>query len=469
MQKASPTVLRYLGALYSGGSLVGCSDGQLLERFSATNKDADRTEAELAFASLVERHGRMVWYVCRSLVLDDHDADDAFQATFLVLLTKAGTLQVRQTLAPWLYAVAYRTALNSRSMSTRRRAVEGEAATLGARAVHPDTFAADLERDELREMLHQAIMELPVRFRSAVVLCDLEGLSYLEAAASLRIPLGTLQSRLARARRMLRERLSRRGAIVPAIGSGLGSPWPEWITLATSLVPPRALSQRTCYLAKNWLNPRLERDAITATSIRELATIGSSVMLHSKRNGIAALLATAMIWGGVIAAQNQTPADTGSNEKPQSAEHPQVSQPTAPVNRLADGDLPITPAPQELNVAIGQGRARVYALDLAGNRIPVDAADPQGPSVEEGLEVRWAVVTGVVDHRAIQKSFSHGDDLAAPPVEWSYRRVDLQRQSQERGRGRAGVPSIRTRNIESSTNCRSACWNAPTRFSASIT
>ena len=114
MHKLSPTVVGYISALHGGGSLVGCSDGQLLDRFVATNDDKDRTEAELAFAVLVERHGRMVWPVCRSLVCDDDDADDAFQATFLVLVTKAGSLRVRQTLAPWLHAVAYRTALNSR-------------------------------------------------------------------------------------------------------------------------------------------------------------------------------------------------------------------------------------------------------------------------------------------------------------------------------------------------------------------
>ena len=113
MRKMSPPVLRYIGALYGGGALVGCSDSQLLERFIATNGDADRTEAELAFASLVERHGRMVWHVCRSLAVDDHDAEDAFQATFLVLLTKAGTLRIRQSLGPWLHAVAYRTAARS--------------------------------------------------------------------------------------------------------------------------------------------------------------------------------------------------------------------------------------------------------------------------------------------------------------------------------------------------------------------
>ena len=107
MRTISPTVLGYLGTLYGGGALAGCSDGQLLERRTATN-GSDRTDAELAFATLLERHGPIVWRVCRSLALDHHDAEDAFQAAFLVLIRKAGTLRVHQTLGPWLYAVANR-------------------------------------------------------------------------------------------------------------------------------------------------------------------------------------------------------------------------------------------------------------------------------------------------------------------------------------------------------------------------
>ena len=136
MRKMAPTVIRYLGALYGGGALAEYSDAQLLERFIATNGHQDRSEAELAFVSLVERHGRMVWHVCRSMLLDNHNAEDAFQATFLVLLTKAGTLRIRQTLGPWLHAVAYRTALASRRMSARRRSIERAVAIQALIAVH---------------------------------------------------------------------------------------------------------------------------------------------------------------------------------------------------------------------------------------------------------------------------------------------------------------------------------------------
>jgi DNA-directed RNA polymerase specialized sigma24 family protein len=124
MRKICPAAIQYIGELYVAGTLAGCSDGQLLERFIATDGEKDRTDAELAFACLLERHGGMVWNVCRSFAVDDHDAEDAFQATFLVLVRKAPSLRVRQTLGPWLYAVAHRVGMSARTALARRRAVE---------------------------------------------------------------------------------------------------------------------------------------------------------------------------------------------------------------------------------------------------------------------------------------------------------------------------------------------------------
>ena len=118
MRNVSSSLLRCLGALYGGGALIGLPDGKLLERFVAINREKDRTEAELAFATLMQRHGPMVWHVCRSLVFDDHDAEDAFQASFLVLVQKARSLTSCETLGPWLYAVAYRTGLNRAPLQT---------------------------------------------------------------------------------------------------------------------------------------------------------------------------------------------------------------------------------------------------------------------------------------------------------------------------------------------------------------
>ena len=215
MRKAPTTMLRHLGALYGHGSLVGYTDSQLLDRFVVSMGLADRSEADMAFASLLERHRRIVWHVCRSLLSDEHEAEDAFQTTFLVLLRKAGSLRVRKTLAPWLHDVAYRTALNSRRTSARRRSLGLAVAANARQSNQCESIAAELERRELSGLVHQAIAELPSRHRSAVILCDVDGLSYMDAAATLRVPVGTLQSRLSCGREKLRDKLTKQGVTCP--------------------------------------------------------------------------------------------------------------------------------------------------------------------------------------------------------------------------------------------------------------
>jgi RNA polymerase sigma factor (sigma-70 family) len=194
-------VLRHVHALFSAGSFGGLSDGQLLERF----KDRSSEAAELAFGALVERHGPMVLRVCRAILRDPHDAHDAFQATFLVLVRRAGSLWVRDSLGAWLHQVAYRTAHCARSGAARRRKHEQRAALRVAQSTRHDV------RDDLAEVLHEELSALPERLRAPIVLCLVEGLTHEQAARHLGWPVGTLESRLARARARLRARLTRRG------------------------------------------------------------------------------------------------------------------------------------------------------------------------------------------------------------------------------------------------------------------
>src|SRR4051794_30206457 len=163
-----------------------------------------------AFRALVARHGPMVLRVCRSVLRDPHDAEDAFQATFLVLVRRAGSLWARDSLGPWLHQVAHRTASRARSVAARRRRHEARGAELMARSTHEDG------RDDLGGVVHEEVGRLPERYRAAVVLCLLEGLTPEQAARYLRCPVGTVQSRLARGREQLRGRLTRRGLTVPA-------------------------------------------------------------------------------------------------------------------------------------------------------------------------------------------------------------------------------------------------------------
>src|SRR5262249_48991017 len=149
-----------------------------LERFATEGDEV----AELAFAALVERHEAMVWRVCLAIVRDEHEAEDAFQATFLVLVRKARSLWVRDSLGPWLHQVACRTASCLRTAVLRRRRHERRrAARNAARAVElgasrdPDWDAA----------VHEEVGRLPEKYRAPVVLCDLEGCTHREAARCL--------------------------------------------------------------------------------------------------------------------------------------------------------------------------------------------------------------------------------------------------------------------------------------------
>lgn len=186
--------LRRMALRQAGG---GPEDVQLLERFLA-----ERDEA--AFEALVQRHGPMVFGVCRRVLGGRHDAEDAFQATFLVLACKAATVRDRAAVGSWLYGVAYRTAVKARARAARRRVKEREAAVTEARN---DPFNSG----ELAPLLDLELSRLPEKYRGPVLLCDLGSTSRKEAARRLGLPEGTLSSRLAAARLMLAKRLSRRG------------------------------------------------------------------------------------------------------------------------------------------------------------------------------------------------------------------------------------------------------------------
>jgi RNA polymerase sigma factor (sigma-70 family) len=216
----STSLGRQLGALFEGGSTAGLSDRQLLERFASGRDEA----GEAAFAALVARHGPMVLGVCRQLVGDHHHAEDAFQAVFLILAHKAGSLREPELLGNWLYGVALYTARRARVRSARRRQIEEQGAANRPEAQPAEQAEQMIER-ERSELLYREIGRLPGSFRSAILLCYFEGLSPDEAAARLRLPSGTLRSRLVRARDRLRRGLARRGVVLStaAIAAALAS------------------------------------------------------------------------------------------------------------------------------------------------------------------------------------------------------------------------------------------------------
>jgi TIGR03009 family protein len=195
-------VVRHLGRLLGREGADGIPDAQLLEQF-VTRRD------EAAFELLVWRHERLVLGVCRRLLRDAHEAEDAFQATFLALARKAGSIGRRQALAGWLSRVAYRTALRAR-VAARRRAGPAPPDFDVPAAVGDEPEAAAARR-ELRPLLDRELDRLPDKYRVPVVLCYLEGKTYGEAARQLGWPAGTLSTRLTKAQELLRRRLARRG------------------------------------------------------------------------------------------------------------------------------------------------------------------------------------------------------------------------------------------------------------------
>jgi RNA polymerase sigma factor (sigma-70 family) len=195
-------LVRVVIAAATGAS---ATDAELLTRF-IDHRD------EAAFAALVHRHGSMVLGVCRRLLPNEADAEDVFQATFLVLALKAASVAPREMVAGWLHGVVRQVALRARRANTRRAARERQVAVLP----EPESAPRDDRRDDLLPVLDRELSRLPDRYRTVLVLCDLEGVTRREAARELGLPEGTVNSRLSRARAMLTDRLTRCGVVLPS-------------------------------------------------------------------------------------------------------------------------------------------------------------------------------------------------------------------------------------------------------------
>ena len=186
----SSAVLRDIHTLFRVGTSNGLTDAQLLDRFRARS---DLNSSESAFAGLMARHGPMVLGVCRRALRNPDDVADAFQATFLILVRKADTVRVEDSLGRWLYGVCRRVSVRAKLAAARRSAREVREIEFAAEP------AADADREELREVLDEEIGRLPEKFRTAVLLCELEGCGHDEAARQLGCAVGTVKSRLSRA------------------------------------------------------------------------------------------------------------------------------------------------------------------------------------------------------------------------------------------------------------------------------
>ncbi len=244
-------IRRGLETLFHLGTIGDLSDGQLLERFTTCGGEL----AELAFTALVERHGPMVLRVCRSSLNDPNDAQDAFQATFLVLVQKARALWVQDSLGPWLHRVAQRVAYRARRSAARRCEHERRAAE-----TRPTRISGGEEWKDVLAVLHEEIDRLPERCRLPVVLCDLEGLTHEQVARHLGWPIGTVKSRLTGGRERLRARLVRRG-LAPTAGLAGGAS----IVRSTSAAVPAELVEATVRAARHLATGATTAGVVPAT------------------------------------------------------------------------------------------------------------------------------------------------------------------------------------------------------------
>jgi RNA polymerase sigma factor (sigma-70 family) len=293
---------------------AGLTDGQLLGRFIEQRDEA-------AVAALVRRHGPMIWGVCRRILRTHHDAEDAFQATFLVLVRKAGSVRKREMVGNWLYGVAHQTALKARETAAKRYARERQVVDMPEPTVKD---APDLS-GELQAVLDQELSRLPDKYRVGIVLCDLEGKTRKEAARQLGLPEGTLAGRLTRGRAMLAKRLARHGL---AVTGGTLSAWLSR-TAASASVPTSVLSSTMKIVTL----VAAGKTAATGLVSAKVATLTEGVlkaMLISKlKTVVAVVLVLGLIVTGATVLSCRTSAAQG--DKPPIAEErvktPQKQEP----------------------------------------------------------------------------------------------------------------------------------------------
>jgi RNA polymerase sigma factor (sigma-70 family) len=301
MKAQAGILLRHVRGLATAGGEV--SDGQLLERFTARQEEA-------AFAGLVRRHGPMVLGVCRRVLRQEQDAEDAFQAAFLALARKAPSIGKRDSVGSWLYQVAYRVAVKARERAANRQKRE-----CGATARQPADPLAEITGRELLALLDEELARLPQRQRAPLVLCYLQGLTRDAAARQLGCSERTLQRRLGEARQRLRERLGRRGLALPAALLAAG-------TIAAAVPPALATNSVQTALGKATEVPAtvaaLAREALRGAAGRTSRTAGALLLA-------AGLIA---VTGGLLAPH--TPTAAGVDPPPAKAEAPNV--PPAPTD-----------------------------------------------------------------------------------------------------------------------------------------
>ncbi len=314
-----------IGRIFRGETVAGFSEWQLLERYLECRD-------EVAFEALVARHGPMVLGVCRRMLGDRTDVEDAFQATFLVLVRRARHLGPRDAIGPWLYGVATRVSMRARSDAARRRRVQP--LTSEVPAVVDDRSTASRE---IGEILDHELGLLPSKYRHPIVLCYLEGQTHEEAARQLKWPIGTVKGRLARARDLLQSRLARRG-LTPGMGA-----------LSLAMAPDRSaalhreLLDRTVKASLKLALGQATAQTVSTSITSLVEGVLTSMFLNTlKWTGTAVLVGgLAFVGVGVMARQDVTTKKAEAPPPPQAAADNAEPKIRAALLASDDGAAPI--------------------------------------------------------------------------------------------------------------------------------
>jgi RNA polymerase sigma factor (sigma-70 family) len=325
----SATILHHLRQTVLRREDAGLSDGQLLRSFLY------RGDKE-AFAALVRRHGPMVRGVCRRVLRNIDDADDAFQAAFLVLVRKASTLAAREVIGDWLHGVAYRTALKARTAAARRRWKEQQ-------VLRREAIVDPSDRSEWLPLLDQEVSRLPSKYRLPVLLCDLEGRTRKEAAGQLGWPEGTLSGRLSRARALLARRLIRRGITLSAGALVMGLAGEASARVSFSLV------SSTCKSAMTFASPSAA--GLLSTHVAALTEGVVKAMFVAKMKKITAFVMAALFLTAGIGAWRYAAAGPGE-DRPH--EIPVLPAPKADLAHAVKEEAlrPVPPANREYQIEL---------------------------------------------------------------------------------------------------------------------
>ena len=357
---------RQFRTLFESGTVSGLTDGQLLERFLARSELA----SEAAFAALLAKHGPMVLGVCRRALADPEDVADAFQATFLILVRKAGSIRVDDSLGRWLYGVSRRVAGRARVAAARRSGNGGDLDQVAARSDDPDRW-------ELAALIDEELAHLPRVYRAAIIHCDLGGASLEEAARDLVCPVGTIKSRLARGRRRLRDRLERRG-LAPLASLPIAE-------------LPAALARSTARLAALAAGSGSPSAGVVPVAGAALAQEVLKAMTGLKiKVAAATMLSLGLVaTGASVVARGQTAQGSTGQPGPSRPEHPPADGGLA--GRLTRLDREIGRARGELATAreaaadpadpgVVRARSRVDRLEAGRARILATLDEVDGPA-----------------------------------------------------------------------------------------